>query len=133
MGTESLPSLFKLSLTFLWYGQICVLIAVAILIEVPWHLQMCNSCFYQVSKSCHVGLLFRCGFGLLLGKYHENICCGYSLEVPQHMFLWRNKNINTFRLRKKAPYLELLGTHWNCLTKMIPSLAKECAQYWLMA
>ena len=46
----------------------------------------------------------------------ENICCGYSLEVPQrgasneysqHMFSSRNKkNIATFWL-KKAPYQEL--------------------------
>ena len=43
--------------------------------------------------------------------FHENICCGYSLEVPQrstaneypqHMFSWRNeKNINTLWLKKK--------------------------------
>ena len=48
---------------------------------------------------------------------HKNICCGYSLEVPQrgtsneypqHMFLWSNKEkINTFGL-KKAPKLVLL-------------------------
>ena len=41
---------------------------------------------------------------------HENICCGYSLEVtcwgasneyPQHMFSWRHKKmINTFGLKK---------------------------------
>ena len=41
---------------------------------------------------------------------HENICCGYSLEVPrrgtsneypQHMFSWRNKkNMNTFGLKE---------------------------------
>ena len=47
---------------------------------------------------------------------HENICCGYSLEVPQqgtsneypqHMFLWRNKkDISIFRV-KKVPYLLL--------------------------
>ena len=47
---------------------------------------------------------------------HENICCGYSLEVPprgasneypQHMFLWRNKkNISIFQM-KKEPYLLL--------------------------
>ena len=46
----------------------------------------------------------------------ENICCGYSLEVPhwgtsyeypQHMFLSRNKkNMASFWL-KKAPYQEL--------------------------
>ena len=46
----------------------------------------------------------------------QNICCGYSLEVPlqgtsneypQHMFLWRNKkNISTFPLIK-VPYLQL--------------------------
>ena len=43
---------------------------------------------------------------------HENICCGYSLEVPhrgtsneypQHMFSWRNKkNINTFGIKKES-------------------------------
>ena len=48
---------------------------------------------------------------------HENVCCGYSLEVPrrgasneypQHMFSCRiKKNINTFWLKKKAPNLEL--------------------------
>ena len=53
---------------------------------------------------------------------HENICCGYSLEVPQwgtsneypqHMFSWKNKkNVSTFRLEKGAclelcPYLGL--------------------------
>ena len=38
-------------LTFLRYGQINVLVAVAILEEVEWHLQICNSCFYQVSES----------------------------------------------------------------------------------
>ena len=48
---------------------------------------------------------------------HKNIRCGYSLEAPcrgasneypQHMFLWRKKkNINIFRLEKKAFYLEL--------------------------
>ena len=32
-------------LTFLWYGLICVLVAVAILEEVAWHLHICNSCF----------------------------------------------------------------------------------------
>ena len=47
---------------------------------------------------------------------NKNICCGYSLEAPhggasneypQHMFLWRNKNdISIFRL-KRAPYLFL--------------------------
>ena len=43
---------------------------------------------------------------LITAFLHENICCGYSLDVPhrgapyeypQHMFLLRNKkNINTF-------------------------------------
>ena len=38
---------------------------------------------------------------------HVNICCGFSLEVPnecpQHMFSWRNKkNINTFGLKKAS-------------------------------
>ena len=45
-------------LTFLWYGKIFVLVAVAILEEVAWHLQIFNSCFYQVSESCPMGLLF---------------------------------------------------------------------------
>ena len=44
---------------------------------------------------------------------HENICCGYSLEVPQrgssnlsqkHMFLRRNnKNVRIFWLKPKTP------------------------------
>ena len=48
--------------------------------------------------------------------FHENIRCGYSLEVPhggasneypQHNFSWRNKkNINSFRL-KNVSYLEI--------------------------
>ena len=46
------------SWTVLWYDQICVLVAVAILEEVAWHLQICNSYFYQVSKSWPIGLLF---------------------------------------------------------------------------
>ena len=37
-------------LTFLWYGQICVLLAVPVLEEVAWYLQICNSCVYQMSK-----------------------------------------------------------------------------------
>ena len=46
---------------------------------------------------------------------HENICCGYSLEVPQrdasneypqHMFSSRNKKDSIFRM-KKVPYLLL--------------------------
>ena len=41
-------------LTFLQYGQICILVAVAILEEVAWYLQICNGCFYQVAH----GLLF---------------------------------------------------------------------------
>ena len=35
----------------LWYSQISVLVAVAIPEEIAWHLQLCKSCFYQVSKS----------------------------------------------------------------------------------
>ena len=47
---------------------------------------------------------------------HKNICCGYSLEVPnrgisneypQHMFMWRNKKISTIFGLKKVPHLEL--------------------------
>ena len=51
----------------------------------------------------------------------ENICCGYSLEVPrrgasneypQQMILWRNKkDISIFRMEKKMPYLLLCLTH----------------------
>ena len=38
---------------------------------------------------------------------HKYMCCGYSLEVPQHMFSWINKiKMNRFRLKNK-PYLEL--------------------------
>ena len=43
---------------------------------------------------------------------HENICCGYSVEVPhrgtsneysQHMFSWRNKKkFSILRLKKKT-------------------------------
>ena len=43
---------------------------------------------------------------------NKNMCCGYSLKVPQqgasneypqHTFLWRNnKYINTFQLKKSA-------------------------------
>ena len=51
--------------------------------------------------------------------HHENIHCGYSLEVPlpgtsneYHMFSWKNKkNVITFWLKKKTLkkvlYLEL--------------------------
>ena len=64
---------------------------------------------------------------------HENICCGYSLEVPQwgtsneypqHMFLWRNKkNINTFGL-KKGPKLVLVKS-WEIRIKFgIPYLSQ---------
>ena len=33
--------------------------AVTILKEVVWYLQICNSCFYQVSESWPMGLLFK--------------------------------------------------------------------------
>ena len=48
--------------------------------------------------------------------FHENICCGYSLEAPQqgtsneypqHMFSWKNKKYWYFWLEKKMPYLVL--------------------------
>ena len=45
-------------MTFLWYGQICVVVVVAILEEVAWLLQICNNFFYQMSKSLPVDLLF---------------------------------------------------------------------------
>ena len=59
---------------------------------------------------------------------HENICCGYSLEVPwrgasneypQHMFLWTNKkNIKYFWIEKSALTIisvkYALGTHQKC-------------------
>ena len=38
-------------------GQICVVVAVAILVEV-WYLQICNSCFYQVRESWPMDLVF---------------------------------------------------------------------------
>ena len=41
-------------MTFDRYCQICVLVAV----EVKWHLQICNSCFYQVSESWLMVLLY---------------------------------------------------------------------------
>ena len=51
---------------------------------------------------------------------NENVCCGYSLEVPwqcasneypQHIFLLRNKkDISSFRM-KKVPYLLLWVLH----------------------
>ena len=47
-----------LPMTFLRYGQMCVLVAVAILGEVAWQLQICNSCFYQVNELWPMGLLF---------------------------------------------------------------------------
>ena len=46
------------SLTFSRYGQNCVLVAVAILEESAWNLQISNSCFYQVSELWSIGLLF---------------------------------------------------------------------------
>ena len=60
---------------------------------------------------CVVLLQIRGGSHIILVLFlHENICCGYSLEVPwqgasdeypQHMFSWRNKkNISTFWLKK---------------------------------
>ena len=61
-----------------------------------------------------------CGYSLEVPMFflflHENICCGYSLEVPrrgtsneypQHIFSWRNKkNTNVFWL-EKASLLEI--------------------------
>ena len=33
----------------------------------------------------------------------ENICCGYLLEAPQHMFSFRNKkDISCFQMKKSA-------------------------------
>ena len=52
---------------------------------------------------------------------HENVCCGYSLEVPhwgtsnenpQHTFLWRNKKIIMW-------YTRLSGTLWLLTDRMI--------------
>ena len=59
---------------------------------------------------------------------HENIGCGYSLEVsrrdtsneyPQHMFLWRNKKNYQNILVKKRTYLVL----WHTVSDYIASLA----------
>ena len=45
-------------LSFVRYGQICVLVAVATLEEVVWYLQICNSCFcYQMNKLWPMSLL----------------------------------------------------------------------------
>ena len=54
-------------LTFLRYAQMCVLVAVAILEEVAWCLQICNNCFYQVGELWPMGLLF---IRLSTLKYH---------------------------------------------------------------
>ena len=51
---------------------------------------------------------------ILLIFLHENICCGYSLEVPQrgtsneypqHMFSWRNMKIISIFLVEKTKHL----------------------------
>ena len=41
------------------YGQICALVAVAKLEDVPGHLQICSSYFYQVSEWWSMCLLFK--------------------------------------------------------------------------
>ena len=48
----------RMTFDFLRYGQICVLVAVAIMEDVAWHLQICNTCFYTMSESWLMGLLF---------------------------------------------------------------------------
>ena len=88
-----------------------------------------NICFHEEVRKIFIGL-DKNGYhvNIFFLFLNENICCGYSLEVPwkhmlcyslevpwlgssneypQHMFSWRNKkNINTFGL-KKASYQEL--------------------------
>ena len=64
-------------LTFLWYGQICVPVAVAILKNVAWHLQICNGCFYQVSELWPMGLLLK-----FFSKMPQNVW-GRGLELGQ--------------------------------------------------
>ena len=36
---------------------------------------------------------------------HKNVCCGYSLESPQHMCLWRNKQKYSLIITECPPYL----------------------------
>ena len=45
-------------MTFDLFMVICVPVAVAIQEECCMHLQICNSCYYQVSEWCPMGLSF---------------------------------------------------------------------------
>ena len=63
----------------------------AILEEVAWHLQICNSCFYQVSKSWPMGLLYSARF---------IFPCPYAIYMYKIMILFkhilfRNRPIST--------------------------------------
>ena len=63
---------------------------------------------------------------------HENICCGYSLEVPQrgasnvypqHMFSWRNKK--DFSGEKSALSVSML----ECCSNIKINTAGTCRNY----
>ena len=56
--------------TFFMVCQICVLVAVAILEEVTWHLQTCNSWFYKVSESWPWASCLFMGEGWLYSRLH---------------------------------------------------------------
>ena len=54
-GTQSLLSLSnddtRMTFDLFMVCQLCILVALAIMEEVAWHLQLCHSWFYQVSES----------------------------------------------------------------------------------
>ena len=63
----------------------------------------------EVSSDTHNPFFFNQRQLISFLFLQQNICCGYSLEVPhwgtsdeypQHMLLWRNKDIHTFWLEK---------------------------------
>ena len=64
---------------------------------------------------------------------HENICCGYSLEVPQrgasneypqHMFSLRNKkDISIFRMKKSALSVAMMVGLWESIHVFVMLLA----------
>ena len=68
-------------------------------------------CMHKGYGPCHL-LIRECTRKIFFLFLYENICCGYSLEVPQwgtsneypqHMFSYRNKKIiNTFQFEKKC-------------------------------
>ena len=57
-SNKFIQMIIKVSVYLFTVWSICVQVAVASLEEVAWHLQICSSCFYQVSESWLMGLLF---------------------------------------------------------------------------